>query len=267
MIPRVLTIAASDSSGAAGMQADLKTFEARQVYGLSALTAITAQNSLGLQSVKVLDPEFVLAQINAVFELGAGAVKTGLLLRAEIIEAVSQGLKQPTALIVDPVLVAGDGRQLVDEAAIAAYKTLLFPKALLITPNLYEAQILTGLNITDAATMCEASRVLYETTHPQNVLVKGGHLGGTEDLLDILYDGQTFHELRTQRLPVIDPRGAGDTYASCIAAEVAKGHSVIAATQIAQQYLTAAIGAAIGWQIGAGKRGLVYHATGRPPLH
>ena len=269
MIPRVLTIAASDSSGAAGLQADLKTFEARQVYGMSALTAITAQDSKHIESVKVLDAAFVASQISMVLaDLGADAIKTGLLFNEQIIEAVIEALPNAGAasetLIVDPVLVAGDGRPLVSDQTIEAYKKRLFPRALLITPNIDEVVILTGLSVNDAETMCQAARVLQEMG-PRYVLVKGGHLRWSDRTLDVLYDGSDFQEFRAVRLPIRNARGAGCTYASCIAAEVAKGHDVPTAVGIAKQYLTVALTAAAGWRLGQG-RGTIFHSTGRPPL-
>src|SRR5258708_14787684 len=177
MIPYVLTVGGSDSSGAVGIQADLKTFEARQVYGLSALTLVTAQNSRGIQSFKLLEPDFVLAQIEAVAESHASAIKTGLLLNADMIRAVHRGIaNQAAPLIVDPVLVAGDGRRLTDDAAIQAYKELLFPKAALITPNILEAELLTGLEIKATAAMREAAKRFNGGRHPPFVLIKSGPL-------------------------------------------------------------------------------------------
>ncbi len=269
MIPRVLSVAASDSSGAAGLQADLKTFEARQVYGLSAVTALTAQDSQHISALQVVNPEFVGEQIAVVLsDIGADAIKTGLLLRAETIKAVSCALSEygwnSHNLVVDPVLVAGDGRCLVDDGAVAAYIELLFPQALLITPNLDEAAILTGIRVDDPDSMCEAARLLHEMG-PSHVLVKGGHLGLNERAYDVLYDGSEFHEFRSVRLPIRNARGTGCTFAACITAEVAKGHDVLTATDIAKQYLTTALTAAAGWKVGKG-RGTVFHSTGRPPI-
>jgi hydroxymethylpyrimidine/phosphomethylpyrimidine kinase len=269
MIPRVLTIAASDSSGAAGLQADLKTFEARQVYGMSAVTAITAQDSTHIEAVQILEAAFVASQIKVVLaDIGVDAVKTGLLFNASIVEAVSAALAgsgaAAQALVVDPVLVAGDGRPLVSEETIAAYRQRLFPRALLITPNIDEARILTGVNVSDADTMCQAARLLRQMG-PRYVLIKGGHLDGTDDILDVVYDGSQFYEYRGPRLSVRNARGAGCTFASCVTAEVAKGHDVLAAVGIARQYVVAALRAAAQWRLGQG-RGTLFHATGRPPL-
>lgn len=269
MIPRVLTVAASDSSGAAGLQADLKTFEARQVFGLSAVTAITAQDSRHIEVVQVLDPALVAQQIAVVLgDIRVDAIKTGLLFHSEIIdamlEAITSARSAPDKLIIDPVLVAGDGRSLVDDATIEAYVMALFPRALVITPNVDEAAILTGLQIEDLDGMCEAARILHDMG-PAFVLLKGGHLTWGDKICDLLYDGSTFQEFRSVRLPGRNVRGAGCTLASCIAAEVAKGRDVPAAVSIAKQYLTTALTAAAGWKVGRG-RGTIFHSTGRPPL-
>jgi hydroxymethylpyrimidine kinase/phosphomethylpyrimidine kinase len=269
VIPCVLTVAASDSSGAAGLQADLKTFEARQVYGLSALTAITAQNSQTIEAVQIMPPEFVAQQIATVLsDITINVVKMGLLLRAEIIEAVVVALGNaetpPENLIIDPVLVNGYGDCLVDDVTIAAYIEQLFPHALIITPNIDEAMILTGLTIDDAETMFEAAQILHDMG-PRHVLIKGGHLNGADKALDVLYDGTNCRELRAVRVPVNNVRGAGCTYASCIAAEVAKGHDMFTAVAVAKKYLTVALTAAAGWRLGKG-RGTIFHSTGRPPL-
>ena len=270
MIPRVLTIAASDSSGAAGLQADLKTFEARQVYGLTAVTAITAQDSKHIEHVQVLDPEFVAQQITVVLnDVRVEAIKTGLLFRADIIGAMLAAIKgaksSPDKLIVDPVLVAGDGRCLVDDATIAAYIADLFPHAWVITPNLYEAAILTDIKIDGIDDMYEAAQILHGMG-PAYVVVKGGHLGRGDKMFDILYDGDTFREYRSVRLPIRNPRGAGCTFASCIAAEVAKGRDVPTAVDITKRYVTMALTAAAGWKVGRA-RGLLFHSAGRPPLY
>src|SRR5262245_24641231 len=164
MIPRVLTVAASDSSGAAGLQADLKTFEARQVYGTCAVTALTAQDSEWIHAFHTVPVDFVKQQIEAVLaDIGADAIKTGLLLRREVIQTVHETLsKRDIAnLVVDPVFVAGDGRRLVDDAGIAAYVKLLFPIAAIITPNLIEAGILAEFEVNSPDAMREAARVLH----------------------------------------------------------------------------------------------------------
>jgi hydroxymethylpyrimidine kinase/phosphomethylpyrimidine kinase len=269
VIPRVLAVAASDSSGAAGLQADLKTFEARQVYSMSAVTAVTAQDSQRILSVKLMDPDFIAQQIATVLaDLPVDAIKTGLLFNGEIVEVVSQTLARfesgSTNMIVDPVLVSGNGRAIVDEQGIAAYVENLFPRALMITPNLDEAAVLTGLTIDNPDAMYEAARLLHEMG-PRYVLIKGGHLPWGDKSLDILYDGISFHDFRAVRLPIRNPRGTGCTFAACITAEVAKGRDPVTAVSIAKQYLTIALTAAAGWDLGSRRR-VVFHSTGRPPL-
>jgi len=261
--PRVLTIAASDSSGAAGAQADLKTFEARGVYGMSALTAITAQNSLAIQGVQFMEPAFVTAQIESVLsDLGADAIKTGLLFRAPIVEAAAAAIQahaSATPLIVDPVLVAGDGRRLVDDATLEAYRRALFPKALIITPNLDEAAILSGRPVDSPTAMHDAARALIDLG-ARSVLIKGGHLSQGE-IIDLLFDGAQFVEYRAVRLTspnAVNARGAGCTFASCIAAEIAKGGDLYGAVRTANEYVHAALVGAQDWQMGHG-RGTLKH--------
>lgn len=261
MTPTVLTIAGSDSSGAAGAQADLKTFEARGVYGLSALTLVTAQNSVGIEAVHLLSPELISQQIDAVLtDIGAGAVKTGLLLKAEVIRLVAEKAVQYAIpkLIVDPVMIAGDGRRLIDADADRAYQESLFPRALIITPNLDEAHLLTGQRVTTISEMYIAAELLH-AMGARYVLIKGGHLmTAGEDVIDLLYDGSHFEEYRAERLPQVNARGVGCTFASCIAAEVAKGQSVPEAVGIAKAYVSGALRAARDWHLGAG-RATVYH--------
>jgi hydroxymethylpyrimidine/phosphomethylpyrimidine kinase len=265
-IPRVLVVAASDSSGAAGVQADLKTLEARQVYGMSAITAITAQDSQAVRAITLIEPEFVAKQIGAVLsDIGADAIKTGLLLRPAIIHATADALRSASPYrVIDPVLVAGDGRRLVDDEAIEAYRSRLFPDALIITPNLIEAGILTDSPVHDVPAMREAARKLIDTG-TRYVLIKGGHLEEGNQIVDLLYDGRDFTEFIADRLPVFNARGTGCTFASTIAAEIAKGHSMFDAVSTAKRYVTAAINAAADWQLGHG-RGTVFHSVGRPPI-
>lgn len=263
--PRVLTIAGSDSSGAAGAQADLKTFEARGVYGLSALTMLTAQNSTGIQAAFPLPLEFISQQIDSVLlDIGADAVKTGLLLHADVIRLVADKLAHyQLPAVVDPVLIDGRGKRLVDADAECAYREALFPRALIVTPNLDEAGILTGRVLQTLDDVKESARMLC-ATGAQYALIKGGHAPGN-DVIDVLYDShaEQFYEFRAPRLPVWNARGTGCTFASAIAAEVVKGADVPTAVEIAKRYVTEALQAAAGWQIGSG-RGSVFHAYARP---
>ncbi|MHB8626323.1 MAG: bifunctional hydroxymethylpyrimidine kinase/phosphomethylpyrimidine kinase [Aggregatilineales bacterium] len=259
--PRVLTIAGSDSSGAAGAQADLKTFEARGVYGLSALTMLTAQNSTGIQAVFPVPLDFIGQQIDSVLsDMGADAVKTGLLLRADVILLVADKLAHyQLRAVVDPVLIDGRGRHLVDAAAERAYREALFPRALIVTPNLDEAGILTGRDLQNLDDVKDVARMLC-ATGAQYALVKGGHAPGSE-VIDVLYDSHAarFYEFRAPRLPVWNARGTGCTFASVVAAEIVKGQDVPAAVEIAKRYVTEALQAAADWHVGTG-RGTVFHA-------
>lgn len=260
MIPKVLAIAGSDSSGAAGVQSDLKTCEARGVYGLSALTLVTAQDSNGIQAIHQLPVEFIAAQIDSVMaDIGADAVKTGLLLRAEVIHMVAEKAAhyQIQNLVVDPVMVAGDGRRLINEEADQAYIQELFPRALIITPNLDEAQLLTGHRVQSMTEMYIAAELLRQMG-PKYVLLKGGHSKEGNEVVDLLYDGTRFEEFRSERLPTWNARGTGCAFASCIAAEVAKGHSVPEACATAKTYVLGALRAASDWKLGHG-RGSIFH--------
>ncbi len=259
---KVLTIAGSDSSGAQGAQADLKTFEARNVYGMSALTLVTAQNSLGIQSLHMLPLEMIAQQIDSVFtDMGADAVKTGLLLNADVIRLVADKMAQyhVTALVVDPVMVAGDGRRMVDAAAETAYVEALFPKALIITPNLDEAGLLTHRTLSVPGDMYVAAHTLFEMG-PRYVLIKGGHAAPSSEVIDLLYDGTNFYEFRAARIETRNARGTGCTFASAIAAEIAKGREVPAAVELAKHYVTRALKAAESWHVGTG-RGTVDHGV------
>jgi hydroxymethylpyrimidine/phosphomethylpyrimidine kinase len=261
-LPRVLTIAGSDSSGAAGAQADLKTFTARGVFGMSALTLVTAQNSTGIQALEVLPPALIAAQIDSILsDSGVDALKTGMLLKPEIIRLVAQKIDQYgiRSVVVDPVMVTGDGRRLLDAEGDRAYIEALFPKALIITPNLDEAQLLTGHRVRTISEMYIAAELLHNMG-ARYVLLKGGH-AEDEDVIDLLYDGKSFEEFRGKRLPQWNARGTGCTFASTIAAELAKGSPMNEAVTAAKDYVTRALAAAEGLNVGAG-RGAVWHGVG-----
>ncbi len=249
---RALTIAGSDSGGGAGIQADLKTFTAFQVYGLSVLTAITAQNTLGVQGVETLPPDFVTLQIRSVLsDIGADAGKTGMLATNEIVAAVAEGVRefQLPNLVVDPVMVSATGHRLLDEDAVEAVKTLLFPLATVVTPNLDEATILWGEKVNDLNGMKEAAKAI-KALGPRYVLVKGGHLSGPK-IFDVLYDGKRFEVWDTPKIPTEHTHGSGCTISAAIAAGLAKGHEVKEAVDTAQRYIHAAIRTAV--KIGKGK--------------
>ena len=240
-VPRAMTIAGSDSGGGAGIQADLKTFAAHGVYGSSVLTAITAQNTLGVTDVLELPVPLVESQMKAVMsDIGADAVKTGMLSSAAIIEAVAgrlsgQGIGN---LVVDPVMVAKGGDRLLREDAVDALITLLVPLATLVTPNVPEAQVLTGRVIRDVDGAREAARDII-AMGAGAVVVKGGHLDGPAS--DIYYDGGEMKVLTSPRITTTSTHGTGCTFASAIAAGLARGSGVREAVTRAKRYVTEAI--------------------------
>ena len=251
---RALTIAGSDSGGGAGIQADLKTFAARGVYGMSAITALTAQNTLGVQGVFEIPPDFVALQIDSVVsDIGVDAVKTGMLSSAPIIAVIAAKVREYhlSPLVVDPVMVAKGGDLLLRDDARPALIEQLLPLATVVTPNLHEAQVLCGFEIHTLAEMRQAAQLIYGMG-AHNVVVKGGHLPAESDAIDLLYDGLTFQEFRAARLQPRNDHGTGCTFASAIAAELAKGNEVSEAVRIAKDYLTRVLRASAGLQTGHG---------------
>ncbi len=242
-IPRVLIIAGSDSGGGAGIQADLKTVSALGAFGMTAITALTAQNTTGVFGVVEMTPEFVAQQIEVcVTDIGCDAVKTGMLSSAGIIEAVAQqvGKHNLQPLVVDPVMIAKSGAPLLKPEAMDTLKTKLLPLATVITPNLHEARALTGMDIRSLDDMREGAKRLHEFG-PQFVVVKGGHLEGMGDSVDILYDGQEFTEFCAHRYETKNTHGTGCIFASAIAASLAAGKEIKSAVAIAKEFITAAI--------------------------
>ena len=238
--PKAMTIAGSDSGGGAGIQADLKTFAALGVYGTSVLTAITAQNTRGVFAVAEVPEEVVAAQIDVVLEdIGADAAKTGMLSSAAIIEAVADRMEAwGTPLIVDPVMVAKSGDRLLQESAVGALKARLLPLALVVTPNIPEAEVLSGRPIaTDED--ARAAALAIAALGPRYVIVKGGHRAG--DPVDLVYDGNAFTEVPWERIETRNNHGTGDTYSAAIAAYLAHGLAVPDAIVAAKRYLTEAL--------------------------
>jgi hydroxymethylpyrimidine/phosphomethylpyrimidine kinase len=255
-IPRALTIAGSDSGGGAGIQADLKTFAALGVYGMCAIAALTSQNTVGITGIIEIDPDFVSSQIRSVvLDIGVDAVKTGMLSSAAVISRVSEDLRELKLgnIVVDPVMVAKSGDRLLRSEAVEAMTSQLFPLALVITPNLHEAEALTGLRIETGDEMREAARKLKEFG-PKYVVLKGGHLPG--DPMDLLFDGTIFREYVNVRLQTPHTHGTGCTFASAIAACLAKGLPIDAAVARAKSYITGAISQ--GLPLGRG-HGPVHH--------
>ena len=260
---KVLSIAGSDSGGGAGIQADLKTLSARGVYGMSAITALTAQNTMGIQGVYEIDPSFVGEQIDSVMsDIGADAWKVGMLANAKIIRVVAERARKYNIelLVIDPVMIAKGGDPLLEPEAIKALILELIPLAFVITPNLHEAYTLTDVTIENIVDAKEAARKIYNMG-AKNVLIKGGHMPKEDESIDLLYDGRNFIEFHAPRINTKNTHGTGCTFASAIAAELAKGSDIKKAVHIAKAYLTAAIQMADDQNIGQG-HGPTNHSQG-----
>ncbi|BAU14917.1 phosphomethylpyrimidine kinase [Leptolyngbya sp. NIES-3755] len=240
-IPIALTIAGSDSGGGAGIQADLRTFAFHCVHGTSALTCITAQNTIGVMRVDALPPEAVTAQIEAVMQdTGVQAAKTGMLLNEGIITAVSEQAANLPNLVVDPVMVSRTGAQLIDNAAIAALKSLLIPQALILTPNRYEAQLLSGIEISTLQDMQKAAQRIFELG-AKSVLVKGGGMRDELRGVDVWFDGSQCETFAIERVDTKHTHGTGCTLAAAITANLALGKDLRSAIQSAKHYVTKAL--------------------------
>ena len=251
-IPKALTIAGSDSGGGAGIQADLKTFSAYRVFGLSVITAVTAQNSVGVQGVENLAPAFVARQLRSVLEdFGVDAAKCGMLSVAPIIEAVAGALAEHPIdkLVVDPVMVAKSGDSLLQPDAVEALIRHILPLALVVTPNLPEAEVLSGITVSNREDMEEAARRIGKLG-ARHVLVKGGHLKG--DAVDILWNGREMTAFQVPRVESSNTHGTGCTFSAAIAAGLAKGRPLGEAVREAKAYVTKAIreGFALGRGVG-----------------
>jgi len=236
-----LTIAGSDSGGGAGIQADLKTFSALGVFGTSALTAITAQNTVGVMAVFELPPDLVAAQIDAVVtDIGVDAAKTGMIANSELIRVVAAKIREHgiATLVVDPVMVATSGDRLLGEEAVGALREELLPLATVVTPNLPEAGVLLGREVSTLAEMRDAARAIVGLG-ARSAIVKGGHLDG--DAVDVFYDGERFTDLPAKRIATTSTHGTGCTLSSAIAALLARDASLDEAVGGAKAYVTAAI--------------------------
>jgi len=261
---KVLTIAGSDSGGGAGIQADLKTFSARGVFGMSAITALTAQNTSGVQGILEIDKDFVEMQIDSVMtDIGADVWKTGMLSNAEIISVVADRAKyyEMELIVVDPVMIAKSGNPLLQIEAIDTLISKLIPLAYIVTPNRHEAQILSQTEI-NTIEQAKYAAVKINEMGAKNVVIKGGHIAKQGDAVDILYDGNEFIEFHTPRINTSYTHGSGCTFASAIAAELAKGNDIIKAIHIAKAYITAAIQRADNLHIGK-KYGPTNHSQGQ----
>jgi len=252
-LKRALTIAGSDSGGGAGIQADLKTFGALGVYGASAITAVTAQNTVKVSRIVEIDPAVVAEQIELVLEdIGADAVKTGMLASTPIIEAVAAVLarRKVANLVIDPVMVSKTNARLLKADAVDALKALLLPLASIVTPNIPEAEVLAGMAVADAESMRAAARRIHELG-PRRVVIKGGHSDGPY-VVDLYFDGENFEELKAERVKTRATHGTGCTFSAAIAAYLAHGLPPLEAVARAKEYLTAALQADPGLGKGIG---------------
>jgi len=242
--PKALTIAGSDSGGGAGIQADLKTFAALGVHGMSAITSITAQNTLEVRGIQDVTPEMVALQIDAVAQdIGVDAAKTGMLSRSEIIEVVAAKVEEHGfPLVVDPVMIAKSGARLLREDAISTLVSKLVPLASVITPNKMEAEVLSGLKIEGLEDAKKAAKKIIEELHPKVVVVKGGHISGAEST-DVVYNGKEFKLLSAPRVPEDEgcTHGTGCSFSAAIAAYIAWGLKEVDAVKKAKEFITGAI--------------------------
>ncbi|RWR08594.1 bifunctional hydroxymethylpyrimidine kinase/phosphomethylpyrimidine kinase [Siminovitchia fortis] len=254
-----LTIAGSDSGGGAGIQADLKTFSALGVFGMSAITAITAQNTVEVRSVQNIDLDMISDQIAAVFDdIGVDAVKIGMLGTSAIIKTVAKSLikYKPEHVVLDPVMVSKGGHHLLERNAVAELNEMLLPLSSLVTPNIPEAEILSSRKINSEPDMYKACRDIMEKG-PKAVLIKGGHLDG--DPNDLFYDGKQFHLFKGERVETKNVHGTGCTLSSAIAAHLAKGESMLTAIGNAKDYITAAIAESLDIGQGHGPANHFHH--------
>jgi len=239
---KALTIAGSDCSGGAGIQADLKTFTAFGVYGMSALTAVVAENTTGVQSIFDLPVEIIRQQIKSIItDIPPDAVKIGMLSRPEVVQAVADSIKNYNLknIVLDPVLIAKNGCSLTEARAVSALKEFLLPLATVVTPNLYEAEAMLDRKIDTLEKMMEAAVSLHKLSGSW-VVVKGGHLGG-DKAVDVAFDGREFYLLEAPRIDTPNTHGTGCTFSAAIAAGLAKGLEVTQALSRAKQYIQAAI--------------------------
>ena len=265
--PIALTIAGSDSSGGAGIQADLKTFAALEVYGASVITALTAQNTKGVFGIRDVPPDFICAQIDAVFDdLKPRATKIGMLSRVETIRAVSACLRQHRAsnIVLDPVMVAKGGSALLDPDAVACLREELIPLADVLTPNLPEAAVLLGLEPMEIASSPQVACEKLLALGAKSVVLKGGHAGGPNSE-DLFYDGMQWERLPARRILTNNTHGTGCTFSAAIAAALAHKLTALESAREAKAFVTAAIEAGSHWRVGSG-HGPVnhFHALWKP---
>jgi hydroxymethylpyrimidine/phosphomethylpyrimidine kinase len=260
-----LTIAGSDSGAGAGIQADLKTFAAHGVYGSTAITAVTAQNTRGVVSFAEMTTELIRQQIEAVMvDLGTDAAKTGMLASARAVETVARAISDFDIpfVVVDPVMIAKSGDSLAANDAVEAMKTSLLPKAFVVTPNIPEAEALAGITIVADEDRREAARRI-QTLGPSLVVIKGGHFSG-DDIVDLLYDGRDFVEFRHARVASRHTHGTGCTFAAALTAHLACGRSIREAIPLIQEYIAGAIRSAPEIGEGSGPMNHFWKRSGLP---
>jgi hydroxymethylpyrimidine/phosphomethylpyrimidine kinase len=264
-LPIALTIAGSDSGGGAGIQADLKTFAALGVYGTSAITAITAQNTVAVTDIFELSPSLISSQIEAVIEdIGVDAAKTGMLSSSDIIHAVATAIKRHGIrnLVVDPVMVAKGGARLLRDDAVEALRTLLLPLAAIITPNLPEAEALLGRPVRTLNERREAARDLV-ALGSRAAVVKGGHAG--DDVTDVYWDGTQLVELKAKPVATSNTHGSGCVFSAAITAGLAKGREPLTAVREAKEFITRSIEASLELGHGHGPVNPMFKIGRRPP--
>ncbi len=250
----VLTIAGSDPSGGAGIQADLKTFFSRGVYGMSVITALTAQNTIGVQGIFNVPPDFVAEQIDSVMsDIGAYVWKTGMLVNKEVVNVVVDKVDQYKIkyLVVDPVMIAKSGNRLLEEDASDLLIHKLIPRTYVVTPNRFEAEKLSGILIKDVLDAKKAAHIIYQLG-AKNIVIKGGHLEDKSFSVDTLFDGKDYFLYSSKRIKTNNTHGIGCTFASAIAAELAKKNNLKKAVSIAKDYITQAIKTGKNLHIGKG---------------
>ena len=247
-----LTIAGSDSSGGAGIQADIKTMTANGVYAMSAITALTAQNTLGVKSIMEVTPEFLEEQLDCIFtDIYPDAIKTGMVSSKILIEMIGKKLREYRAgnIVIDPVMVATSGAKLISDNAIETMKKELFPMATVITPNIPETEVLSGISIKSEEDMVQAAKIIYET-YGCAVLCKGGHQVNNAN--DLLYKKGTFRWFVGERIENPNTHGTGCTLSSAIASNLAKGHSLEQSVENAKEYISGALSAMLDLGKGSG---------------
>ena len=247
-----LTIAGSDSSGGAGIQADIKTMTANGVYAMSAITALTAQNTLGVKSIMEVTPEFLEEQLDCIFtDIYPDAIKTGMVSSKILIEMIGKKIREYRAgnIVIDPVMVSTSGAKLISDNAIETLKKELFPMATVITPNIPEAEVLSGISIKYEEDMIQAAKIIYET-YGCSVLCKGGHQVNNAN--DLLYKKGTFRWFVGERIENPNTHGTGCTLSSAIASNLAKGHSLEQSVENAKEYISGALSAMLNLGKGSG---------------